>query len=433
MQRLLRHGPAGLLSVGLASAGCAIAAVDMPGNILEQPVSAEQAAADERLYLERVNSTAERLRAQPRDGGYDPLVPVPGAADWRPLPQAAPAERTIGAEALDAVAAYAEAGNSNVLIVWRRGRVELARYWNDFTVDEPMISYSLAKPLTAVAMGRAVAAGHVESLRQPVADFLPEWRGTERAGILMRHLLDMRSGLLPQANAMEPGNILLRAYLHPRHEEIIINRYPLTHVPGSRYEYNNATAELVSPVLERATGMSYQDWVSEQVLKPVGALGGTIWLNRPGGVAHSGCCVLLPAETFLRLAILLLQDGVWEGRRLLPEGYVTAMRTATAENPWAGMGVYVAGQYVERRGAANPEIEVGKTLHSEPYLAEDLFLFDGNSNQTVHIVPSEQLIVLRLGKRPPKEPEWDNAYLPNTLIRGIIRGPGEQAPRPQRR
>jgi CubicO group peptidase (beta-lactamase class C family) len=179
--------------------------------------------------------------------------------------------------------------------------------------------------------------------------------------------------------------------------------------------------------------MSYQDWVSEQVLKPLGALGGTIWLNRPGGVAHSGCCVLLPAETFLRLAILLLQDGVWEGARLLPEAYVAAMRTATAENPWAGMGVYVAGQYVQRRGAAHPEIEVGKTLHSEPYLAEDLFLFDGNSNQTVHIVPSEQLIVLRLGKRPPKEPEWDNAYLPNTLMRGIIREPGEQAPRPQRR
>jgi CubicO group peptidase (beta-lactamase class C family) len=249
----------------------------------------------------------------------------------------------------------------------------------------------------------------------------------------MRNLLDMRSGLLAQDNAQEPGNILLRAYLHPRHEEIIVNRYPLTHVPGSRYEYNNATAELVSPVIERATGQRYEDWVSEQVLKPIGALGGTIWLNRPGGVAHSGCCVLLPAETYLRLAILLLQDGVWEGERLLPEDYVDAMRTPTPQNPWAGMGVYVAGKYVERRGAANPEIAMGTTFHSEPYLDKDLFLFDGNNNQTVHIVPSEQLIVLRLGSRPPKEPDWDNTYLPNTLIRGIIRQPGEMAPTPQLR
>ena len=421
-----------VVSLGLSINACA-ANHDLPGNILEQPISPEQAQGDEKLYLERVMGTAERMRSQPRDGGYDPLVPVAGAPDWQALPQATRDQRTISAETLADVEAYAQAGKSNVLIVWRKGRVELARYWNDFSVKEPMISYSLAKPVSAVAVGRAILKGSVDSLTQPVADFLPEWQGTERAGILMRHLLDMRSGLLPQDNAQEPGNILLRAYLHPRHEEIIINRYPLTHVPGSRYEYNNATAELVSPVIERATGQRYENWVSEQVLKPIGALGGTIWLNRPDGVAHSGCCVLLPAETYLRLAILLMQDGVWEGERLLPEGYVNTMRTATPQNPWAGMGVYVAGKYVARRGAANPEIAMGKTLHSEPYLAEDLFLFDGNNNQAVHIVPSEQLIVLRLGSRPPKEPEWDNAYLPNTLIRGIIRGPGETAPTPQPR
>ena len=433
MSKLPGAASAPLLVIFALCLGATRLAADLPGNILEQPVSAEQAAADELLYLQRVNGTAERLRTQPRDGGYDPLVPVAGAPDWQPLPTAAPDQRTISEEALQAVTSYAEAGNSNVLIVWRKGRVELARYWNDFSVAEPMISYSLAKPLTAVAMGRAIAEGHVKSLRQSVADFLPEWQNTERSGILMRHLLDMRSGLLAQANALEPGNVLLRAYLHPRHEEIIINRYPLTHVPGTRYEYNNATAELVAPVLERAVGVSYQNWVAEQVLKPIGALGGTIWLNRPGGVAHSGCCILLPAETFLRLAILLIQDGIWEGQRLLPEGYVDTMRTATSENPWAGMGVYVAGQYVARRGAANPEVQLGRTWHSEPYLAQDLFLFDGNNNQTVHIVPSEELIVLRLGSRPPKDPEWDNAYLPNTLIRGIIRKPGEQAPSPQPR
>ncbi len=345
------------ITLGLAAvtfAACSAALPDLPGKILEQPVSAGQAQADEQLYLQRVLGTAERIRAQPRDGGYDPLVRVAGAPDWQPLPEASAGQRTISEQALARVAAYAQAGNSNALIVWRKGRVELARYWNEFTIDEPMISYSLAKPVTAVAVGRAIAAGHVDSLTQRVADFLPEWQGTERAGILMRHLLDMRSGLLPQANATEPGNILLRAYLHPRHEEIIINRYPLTHVPGSRYEYNNATAELVSPVIERATGVRYEQWVSEQVLVPIGALGGTVWLNRPGGVAHSGCYILLPAESFLRLAILLLQDGMWNGQRLLPEGYVATMRTATPQNPWAGMGLYVAGAYVERRGAANP-------------------------------------------------------------------------------
>lgn len=83
------------------------------------------------------------------------------------------------------------------------------------------------------------------------------------------------------------------------------------------------------------------------------------------------------------------------------------------------MGVYVAGHYTSGRGAANPELAVGKTLHSEPYLAHNLFLFDGNSNQVIYIVPSARLVVARLGNRPPAETEWDNAYLINTLLRGL--------------
>ena len=95
------------------------------------------------------------------------------------------------------------------------------------------------------------------------------------------------------------------------------------------------------------------------------------------------------------------------------------MSTATPQNPHAGMGVYVAGDYIRGRGAANPELPVGRTLHGEPYLADDLFLFDGNSNQVIYIVPSARLVVARLGNRPPAETEWDNAYLINTLLRGL--------------
>ena len=60
-----------------------------------------------------------------------------------------------------------------------------------------------------------------------------------------------------------------------------------------------------------------------------------------------------------------------------------------------------------------------KTLHSEPYLAGDLFLFDGNSNQVVYIVPSLKLVIVRTGDEPPRAPEWDNTVLPNTIIRGL--------------
>ena len=409
----------------LVAAGCA---ADSP--TVEAPTPEDDAT----VYQRRFDALFSNA-AQSGEGlkGYDTMTPVPGAPDPQPLPAAAPHERTIDAAALRAARDYAAAANSLAFIVWRKGKIELAEYFGGADWSTPIVSRSLAKPITVQAVGRALKLGKIDSLDQPVADFIDEWRDSDKRKIRVRHLLDMRSGLLPQGFSLEPDNILNRAYLHPRHEDIIVNEYPLTHEPGSRYEYSNATSDLVAVLIQRATGEKYEEWVSEQVLKPLGAQGGEVWVNRPGGVAHAGCCMLLPAESYLRMAILLLQDGVWDGKRLLPEGYVDEVTTPTPMNPHTGMGVYVAGRYIERRGAANPEVELGRTLHGEPYLAADLFLFDGNSNQVVYIVPSEDLIVLRVGNRPPKEPEWDNAYLPNTLIAGIQRQPGEALPEPQPR
>lgn len=381
-------------------------------------------AEDEAIYKQRL----ERLQNAARLGlgleSYDTLESVPGAKRPNPLPAARPADIRISAGALAAARDYAAANNSTALLIWHRGKLVEASYFGGATPSATFASRSLAKPMTAVAIGRAIALGKIKSLDQPVADFVTEWQGdARRSRILVRHLLDMRSGFLAQSMAPEYQDILNRAYLHPRHGEIIVHEYPLTDEPGTRYEYNNAIAELVALVIERATGVRYGEFISREILQRIDAPGGEIWVDRPGGLAHSGCCLMVPPETYLRLAILLMQDGRWQGRRLLPEGYVDAMRTATAENPYYGLGVYVPGPYIKRRGFANParDVEARRVLHSEPYLTDDLFLFDGNSNQVAFIVPSKDLIILRVGNDPPRKDgrEWDNSFLPNTILRGL--------------
>lgn len=397
-----------------------------------------QSAEDEATYLERFARWQDGARQGLALESYEPLEPVPGAAGWVPLPVVPAGERSISAQALEQARDYAARNNSIALLVWHRGRLQQAEYFRGAAPEAGFPSRSLAKPMTSVAIGRAIALGAIRSLDQPVADFLHEWRGDpRRSRILVRHLLDMRSGLLPQGLALTAEDILNRAYLHPRHEQIILHDYPIVDDPGTRYEYNNATSELVALVIERATGRRYAEFVSTEVLKPIGAPGGNVWVNRPGGLAHSGCCMMLPPESWLRLGILVLRGGVWEGRRLLPEGYTASMTTGTPQNPYYGLGTYVSGRYIARRGFANPERdrESLRVLHSEPYLAGDLFLFDGNSNQVVYMVPSEQLVVLRVGGAPPRAGgnEWDNAFLPNALMRGIVRLAGEAAPQPQAR
>lgn len=395
-------------------------------------------AADEALYQERFAQLQAAFRLGIGLEAYTPLEPVPGARGARPLPIASDDERTIDRAALKAARDYAAANRSIAFIVWRAGKIEEASYFGDRKASDTFASRSLAKPMTAVAVGRALALGKLRSLDQPVAEIIPEWRSDpRRSKILVRHLLDMRSGFLPQAVATTAEDILNRAYLHPRHDEVIIHDYPVVDEPGSRYEYNNATSELVAVLIERATGQRYGEFLSREILQKIGSPGGEVWVNRPGGVAHAGCCLMLPPEAWVRLGVLLMRDGVWEGRRLLPVGYVREMTTGTAENPYYGLGVYVAGRYIPRRGFAHPERvpDSLKVWHSEPYLTRDVFLFDGNSNQVVYVVPSEELVILRVGDAPPRGAagEWDNTVLPNTILRGIERSASDPPRIPQAR
>lgn len=390
--------------------------------------------AEDALYAERVALINGGRAADPTGMAlYQPLERIPGAPTSKPIPSREPANRVIARSALEAAEAYAGRNNSSSLLVWHAGALELATYFNGRGPGDPVVARSLAKPVAAIATGRAIELERLAGLDQPAVEFISEWQGSAKQQILVRHLLDMRAGFLAQGASADAASIWTRAYLSPRHERVMIDEYPLTHTPGTRYEYSNTPADLVAVLLERATGRRYAEFLSREVFQPVGAPDGQVWLNRPDGVAHSGCCLLAPPELWLRLGILLLQDGIWDGRRLLPPGYVQAMITPTPQYPWAGISVYMAGAFTQRRGPANPDVPAPQTLHSEPYLAGDLFLFDGNANQVVYIVPSLQLVIVRTGDPPPRSPEWDNTVLPNTIIRGLpesIRSRAVPQPRP---
>ncbi|TXS92019.1 beta-lactamase family protein [Parahaliea maris] len=370
-----------------------------------------------------------RFKATTANGGYipeyAPQEPVAGAEQVVPLPVAASGKLTVDEAALDRAEEYARANNSTAFIVWHKGKIQRATYFGDVTAATPLTTMSLSKPMTALAVGRAIKLGYIDSLDQPLSDFFTEWQGTPKASMRVRHLLDMRTGLLPQAYSPDPDHPLNRAYLSPEHGKYIVEEYPLVEAPGSVYGYSNATADLVAVLIERATGQRYGEFLGGEVLAKIGAPGGSQWVNRPGGMAHSGCCAYFPAETYLRMAILLLKGDGIAGEQLLPDGYVKEMRTATPQNPHYGLGLWIGGEYIARRSFAGPHASGPKVLHSEPFVDKDIFMFDGNFNQVVYIEPNFDLIVLRVGKNPPKSPEWDNSFLANTLARAVKdRNPG---------
>ncbi len=389
-------------------------------------LKAYRSGAAEATYDARFAQLVEQARLGSGLTGYDPLIPLPGAETVTPLPRDAASAPWLDAATRQWLDEFGAGNNSQAIMVWQKGKVIYENYFGETQPDTLIITRSLSKPISIMAMGRALKRGFIPSLDQPVDQIFTEWQDSEKSSMTLRHLLQMRSGLARQGQAMEPESYLNRSYLHPYHIEVILHDYPMEHEPGIRYDYSNANSELVAPIIERTTGRRYEDWVTEAVLEPLGAAGGQIWVNRIGGTVHSGCCALLPAETYLKLSVLVINDGMWEGERLLPEGFVDAITSPTQYNPHTGMGMYVAGPYVENRGAANPDIPFGHTLHSEPYLDKDLYLFDGNGHQVSYHIPRHDLIILRVGVRPPSEITWDNTELPNRLLRQYASATGSK-------
>ena len=406
--------------LGAAIGGVFAISACQPATVVKTeitPTTGVFSAEDEAFYLRRYEALVEAFKSGRETATYDTEVTFGNDLVAKPLPRSEPKE--LSDDVLKKLTEYAVQKKSKSFMVYENGAVVSENYYGDTTAKSLINSKSLAKPLGVVAVGRAIEAGFIESLDQSVADFIIEWRGSEKANITVRHLLDMRTGLLAQGNPSGPDDVLNRAYLHPRHDEVIIHEYPLVNPPGTRYDYSNVNSDLVSVLILRATGMPYQDWLTQQVLEPLGMAGGKVWLNREGGIAHAGCCFGLPSESYLKLAVLILQNGQWEGKPFLSEAFVKEIKTPTAQNKYTGMGLYVGKDYAEYRGAANPDVKFGKTFHSEPYIDKDIVLFDGNGHQVAYILPSRKIVVMRLGNAPGKENIWDNAHLPNLVSRDL--------------
>ncbi|MBX2846797.1 MAG: beta-lactamase family protein [Acidiferrobacterales bacterium] len=325
-------------------------------------------------------------------------------------------------DVLNDVSDYAEQRSSSSLLVWHKGQLQLRKHFQGTDANTPIVGKSMAKMVVSMVVARAIKEGYIAGLDEQASNYITEWKGTPKETITLRHMLHMAAGF-EKYYTLDPSPFgkFMRSYIGGNNEEIMINDYEMIDQPGSKYDYSQVTSDLIGLILERATGKPYGAYLSESLIQPIGAQGGEVMMNRPNGLAHTGCCLLLPSESWLRMGILLINAGEVDGQFLFPDNWMQDYLQPSPANPAFGLHIWLGKPYFERRGWATPgEAKAYGVLHSEPYLADDLFLFDGNGHQVVYIVPSLELVVVRTGGRPRGEGiEWDNSYIPNTLIRAL--------------
>lgn len=364
-------------------------------------------------YLDRLENPGEWT---PPASYYLPRVVIDGGE--QPYFPASTDKGSILQDAILKAWGYALERNSHALLVLHKGMSVAEHYAPGYQRGSLMNGRSMTKTLMGMLYGVAIAEGAIGSIDDKISLYIDEWRDDPRGDITLRQYLHNVSGLeFPLTN--EPGSKPSRLTNGARVDDAALS-YELSDPPGSQFIQHNANTQILGIALQRAVGQSFETYLSQKLWIPIGASRAMMKQDRIGGSVVTYCCHQGSAVDWVRIGNLLLRDGIAEdGSSILPRGWVREMRAGSDVNPNYGLHIWVGEPFAPHRSYAPAIEQAAFNTQSEPFRASDLFYLDGGAKTRVWIVPSLELVIARLGDSPDQELEFDEAFIPNTIIDGV--------------
>ena len=332
-----------------------------------------------------------------------PLPPQPSGVPWPtdawPTAPASPALEAAVEEVLTDEERY---GTTYGVAVVQGGRLLLERYGGALphfdrppkpvTRSTPLLSWSMAKSVLHAAVGVLVGEGVLRLDRPPG---VPGW-DDERGAITLDQLLQMRDGLRWAEDYLDAGvSDVIEMLFGAGQDDVAAyaQARPLAHEPGTVFNYSSGTSNIVSAVVARAVGPGepVRRFLLDRLLHPIGMRSAGPRLDAAGTFVGSSF-LYATVQDWARFGLLHLRDGVWDGQRLLPEGWVDHGRTVRSVDPEDG-SLYGAHWWIDQ-------------LDTD----RGTFRASGYEGQMVAICPTLDAIVVRLGHTP--EPQPIPAHLP---------------------
>ncbi len=325
------------------------------------------------------------------------LAPPPGfgpmaASKAAPAPVVEPSDPALRAILDREFAAQADRAPS-ALVILQDGRIVAERYAPGFGVTTPLHGWSATKSVTNALLG---ILAHQGRIRVDAAAPVPEWADTDdpRHAITIDHLLRMTSGL-DIGDSLEAGFL---SGFDPAAQMLFGERDMagwaaqgrLAAAPGSRWTYTDGNTMILSRIIRDQAGGSAAATLAfarAELFDKLGMAGTTFEVDG-AGTPLGGSHMYAPARAWARFGQLYLDDGVADGVRLLPEGWVAAAARATPEADRYGYG---AGFWTNSGGGEGAQWRI------ERGMPEDAFMARGSFGQYVVIVPSARLVIARFG------------------------------------
>ncbi|WP_412178808.1 serine hydrolase domain-containing protein [Rhizobium sp. TRM96647] len=328
-----------------------------------------------------------------------PLPPVAAPPADRPWPEGKGESHDPRLDAVLADPALLGPGVRGVAVI-HNGRLVGERYGEGFSEETPLLGWSVSKTVNAALLGRLMQDHRLSPTQ---ANLFAEWNGDARAKITIADLLAMQSGLEFNEDYGEVTDVTRMLFLEPNMARYAAS-FPLSSSPGETFSYSSGTAILLSRVFMSALGDRWRAlaYPAAALFAPLGMKSAVMETDETGIFVGSSY-MYATTRDWARFAQLLLNDGTWNGMRLLPEGYVAAMGTPSS----ASGGAYGQAQTWIDGPGREPDSRYG--------LPDDTFWMLGHDGQAIAVIPSRNIAVVRLGLTPSRL-----GYRPQELVRRVV-------------
>ncbi len=310
-----------------------------------------------------------------------PARRIPTGAPASPLPAGADADFSVTGQpkGLDELLRETD---TLAFVVVHQDRVVRERYFDGATRESLQTSFSAAKSFVSTLVGIAIDAGLIESVEDPVTDYLPELgeRDPQFRKITLRDLLTMSSGIRYREGGFPSLGDDTYTYYGVDLRDIALNRVRIEGPPGL-WQYNNYHPLLLGLVLERVTGTSVSDFMARRLWQPLGAEADATWnldSERSGFEKMESGFNARPVD-YARFGLLFLHNGEWNGRQIVSEDWV---RAATGAEPTSDSAYYAGYRYFWWLDMDHP----GR------YYAM------GKYGQYIYVAPDADTVVVRFGR-----------------------------------
>jgi CubicO group peptidase (beta-lactamase class C family) len=290
---------------------------------------------------------------------------------------------------------------SVALVAIKNDSLLYEEYWDGYSDSSWSGSFSVAKSITSLLMGAALKDSSIASLQDPVGKYLPEFSQGEKASVKLIDLLTMSSGTDFNEAYADPLSITTELYYGGDAYKTATS-VNMVQQPGTLHRYKSGDTQLLGLVIEKATKKSLSAYAAEKLWHPVGAEHPALWsADHTGGHIKAYCCFNSNARDFARIGQLMLDSGRWKGKEIIsPEYFSQSIAPCMIKDDAGDPCNYYGYQWWIYPGE------------------EKIFYARGILGQYIIVIPSKDLVLVRLGKkRGEREPATHSMVEVKELIR----------------